>query len=47
MFRAFIGGEEKKTSLHSIFLQEIDESNGDKLFKAIFHLNDPLEWFDI
>lgn len=46
MFRAFIGGDAETAKLHCIHMEEIEESNGNKLFKAIFHQKDPLEWFD-
>ncbi|KAH8808380.1 hypothetical protein F5884DRAFT_792005 [Xylogone sp. PMI_703] len=44
MFRAFISGEAPK--LHSIRMDEIEEPDGGKSFKAIFSAQDPLEWFD-
>jgi len=46
-FRAFIPGDAETAKLHSIYLQEIERPDGDKVFKAIFHQNDPLEWFDV
>jgi len=47
MFRAFIGGEAETAKLHCIRMEEIEESDGNKIFKAIFFQNDPLEWFDV
>jgi len=46
MFRAFVGGEAETASLHCIHMEEIEKPDGDKVFKAIFFQNDPLEWFD-
>lgn len=45
MFRAFIGGEGVK--LHCLHMEEIEKSDGDKVFKAIFEKGDQLEWFDV
>jgi len=47
MFRAFVGGGGETAKLHCIRLQEIEEDDGNKIFKAIFAQDDPLEWFDI
>ena len=46
MFRAFIGGDAETAKLHCIHMEEI-EKPGDKVFKAIYFQNDPLEWFDV
>jgi len=27
-------------------MEELEKPDGDKVFKAIFFQNDPLEWFD-
>jgi len=45
-FRTFVPGGAETARLHCIQMQQIDEANGDKNFKAIFSKNDPLEWFD-
>jgi len=47
MFRAFIPGDADTAKLHSIRLDEEERTDGDKVFKAIFHQNDPIKWFDI
>jgi len=49
MFRAFVPnpGETESVRLHCIHMEEIEQPDGDKVFKAIFFQNDPLEWFDI
>jgi len=44
MFRAFVAGETVK--LHCIHMEEVEQPDGSKTFKAIFSQNDPLEWFD-
>ncbi|CZS90902.1 hypothetical protein WAI453_003902 [Rhynchosporium graminicola] len=46
MFRAFIPGEAETARLHSIHTEEVEKSDGDKVYRAIFLQNDPLEWFD-
>lgn len=46
MFRAFIPGEAETAKLHCIHMEEIDNEDGSKQFKAIYFQNDPLEWFD-
>jgi hypothetical protein len=45
-FRAFIPGNAETATLHSIRMDEIEHEDGEKTFRAIFHLKDPLEWFD-
>jgi hypothetical protein len=47
MFRAFIGGDSTTAKLHCIHMEEIEMPDGDKVFKAIFFKDDPLEWFDV
>jgi len=47
MFRAFVPGDADTASLHSIRMDEEERPDGDKVFKAIFHQNDPIVWFDI
>ncbi|KAF8858147.1 hypothetical protein BDZ45DRAFT_674277 [Acephala macrosclerotiorum] len=47
MFRAFIGGDAETAKLHCIHMEEIEKPDGDKVFKAIYFQNDPLEWFDV
>jgi len=46
MFRAFIPGEAETAKLHCIHMEEIEKPDGDKVFRAVFFQNDPLEWFD-
>ncbi|KAG4443592.1 hypothetical protein IFR05_000969 [Cadophora sp. M221] len=46
MFRAFIPGEAETAKLHCIHMEEIEKPDGDKVFRAIYFQNDPLEWFD-
>ncbi|KAH8784076.1 hypothetical protein BGZ57DRAFT_884674 [Hyaloscypha finlandica] len=46
MFRAFIPGEAETAKLHCIHMEEIENEDETKTFKAIFFQNDPLEWFD-
>ena len=46
MFRAFIPGEAETAKLHCIHMEEIEKPDGDKVFRAIYGQNDPLEWFD-
>lgn len=45
-FRAFIPGGAETARFHCIQMQQIDQPDGEKTFKAIFFQNDPLEWFD-
>lgn len=45
-FRAFTAGPDGTAKLHSIQMQEVEESGGAKKFRAIFGKSDPLEWFD-
>jgi len=47
MFRAFLGDGNEPAKLHSIRMDQIEKPDGDKVFKAIFFQNDPLEWFEI
>jgi hypothetical protein len=47
MFRAFIGGGAETAKLHCIHMEEIENDDGSKTFKAIFFQNDSLNWFDI
>jgi hypothetical protein len=46
MFRAFLPGGGGTPRVHCIHMQEIEEADGKKKFKAIFRENDPLGWFD-
>jgi hypothetical protein len=46
MFRAFIPGEAETAKLHCIHMEEIENDDETKTFKAIFFQNDPIEWFD-
>jgi len=46
MFRAFINGEAETAKLHSIRMDEIENEDGTKTYKAIFFQGDKLEWFD-
>jgi hypothetical protein len=46
MFRAFIPGEVETAKLHCIHMEEIENEDETKTFRAIFFQNDPLEWFD-
>jgi hypothetical protein len=46
MFRAFIPGEAETAKLHCIHMEEIENEDETKTFKAIFFQSDPLEWFD-
>ncbi|TVY48294.1 hypothetical protein LOCC1_G001449 [Lachnellula occidentalis] len=47
MFRAFVPGDADTATLHSIRMDEEERPDGDKVFKAIYHQNDPIVWFDI
>ncbi|TVY43178.1 hypothetical protein LSUB1_G001102 [Lachnellula subtilissima] len=47
MFRAFVPGDADTATLHCIRMDEEERPDGDKVFKAIFHQNDPIVWFDI
>jgi hypothetical protein len=47
MFRAFLGDGSEPAKLHSIRMDQIEKPDGDKVFKAIFFQNDPLEWFEV
>ena len=46
MFRAFIPGEAETAKLHCIHMEEIENGDETKTFRAIFFQKDPLEWFD-
>ncbi|KAH7330063.1 hypothetical protein BKA65DRAFT_527727 [Rhexocercosporidium sp. MPI-PUGE-AT-0058] len=46
MFRAFIPGEAETAKLHCIHMEEVEKPDGDKVFRAIYSQDDPLEWFD-
>lgn len=46
MFRAFISGEAETAKLHCIHTEELEKSDGEKVYRAIFSQKDPLEWFD-
>ncbi|KAF4630101.1 hypothetical protein G7Y89_g8037 [Cudoniella acicularis] len=46
LFRAFIPGGAESAKLHCIHMEEKELPNGDKVFKAIFNQDEPLEWFD-
>ena len=45
-FRAFIPGGPETARLHCIRMEEIDQPDGNKLFRAIFSGEEQLEWFD-
>ncbi|CAL3963596.1 unnamed protein product [Diplocarpon coronariae] len=45
-FRAFIPGDASSAQLHSIHTEEVEKPDGDRVYRAIFSLKDPLEWFD-
>jgi len=47
MFRAFIGGGAETAKLHGIHMEEIENDDGSKTFKAIFFGHDKIEWFDV
>jgi hypothetical protein len=47
MFRAFIAGGAETAKLHCIHMEEIDNDDGSKTFRAIYFQNDPLEWFEM
>ncbi|KAK5652617.1 hypothetical protein OQA88_10378 [Cercophora sp. LCS_1] len=45
-FRAFTTGPDDKAKLHSIHTEEKEHEGGDRTYRAIFSVSDPLEWFD-
>jgi hypothetical protein len=38
--------DEREYKLHSIHTEEIVKDDGDRVYRAIFKKDDPLEWFD-
>ncbi len=45
-FRAFIPGGPETATFHCIRMEEVEQQDGSKVFKAIFEDADPLCWFD-
>lgn len=38
--------DEREYKLHSIHTEEVVKEDGDRVYRAIFKKDDPLEWFD-
>ncbi|KAF2036581.1 hypothetical protein EK21DRAFT_95835 [Setomelanomma holmii] len=38
--------DEREYKLHSIHTEEVVKSDGDRVYRAVFKKDDPLEWFD-